>query len=469
MRYTPLGAMKAVNQAFLRIPKEEIRRLLKRRAPLSLKHGMTMYTSQGTPRVISVQLRPWVIDAAQKRFFYKVCRTLRSAMERVMPLYLSRPDVRRILPLEPEEHEWLMEANAGGVQRPQAVLDRLDSTATFARPDWRENFWFLEPNSVGIGGVHYIHATCDLTRDWVLPLLRKEVPGLRFSPPDDVRRLLFKMMQRHARATGRKLRRVALIEDQSVREGTDEFTAVARQFSLWGLPAVTADPRDILLRRGELTVKGKPVNMFYRDTEITEMIEMAGGKAVRLDGMKQAFIRNQVVSSIAGEFDHKSAWELFTNPEFSRYFTGPQKRLFREHVLWTRLLWERRTTDPKGRNIELLPYARRNRENLVLKPNRLYGGEGVVFGHLTGQSVWERHLARAARRPYTHVVQQAVRVHAELFPEASPQGEVSLEPYYAVTGFAATSDGMAVLGRSSKEAVVNVSRKGGLIAIWQMG
>jgi len=468
MRYTPLRAMEEINAAFLRIPKEEVRRILERRDPLSIKHGMSMYTSKGKPRVIDVQMRPWVMDAAQKKFFHWACRLLRSALAHVMPLYLSDPAVRRVLPLEPLEHEWMLSANAGGLQRPQAVLDRLDSTATFACSDWRDNFWFLEPNSVGIGGVHYIQATCELTKDWVIPPLRRALPGLSFVFPDDIREILFKLMARHARAIGRRLRRVAFIEDQSVNEGTDEFSSVARQFNRWGVQAVTADPREIVARGGELRVKGKPMDLFYRDTEITELFEMAGKRPHLLNGMREAFVQNQVVSSIAGEFDHKSAWELFTNPEFSRHFTLRQKNLFRKHVLWTRLLWQRRTTDRQGRTVDLFPYARRNRETLVVKPNRMYGGEGVYFGHQMTQKTWELQLDRAARRPGTHVVQQATQVRAELFPVALRNGRVRLEPFYAVTGFVATRDGLAVLGRSSKESVVNVSRQGGLIAIWQL-
>lgn len=470
-RYTPIRAMEAINTAYRRIPKEEIRRMMERRHALSIKHGMSMFTSHGKAKVIDVQLRPWGFDRAQRRFFHRTCRLLRSALARLMPLYVEDPKVRRVLPLEPMEHEWMLQANAEGIQRPQAVLDRLDSTATFACSDWKENFWFLEPNSVGIGGVHYIPATCHLTHEWLLPTLRKHLPDLRLAFPDDTRQILLKMMVRHAGATGRKLRRVALVEDQSVNEGTDEFTSVAQQLTRWGLEAITADPRDVELRRGELAIRGKRVDLLYRDTEITELFEMVGGAkaSTKLNGMKEAFLRNQVISSIAGEFDHKSCWELFTNPEFARCFTLRQKRMFRRHVLWTRLLWERRTTNRQGRTMDLFPYARRNREGLVIKPNRMYGGEGVFFGHQMTQKTWERQLDRAARRPGTHVIQHATQVRAELFPVAGADGAVRLEPFYCVTGFAATRDGIAVLGRSSKEAVVNVSRKGGLIAVWQLG
>ncbi len=469
MRTTPLRVMEAANAAFLRIPKAEIQKILSRKERLSLRHGMCMFTDRGKPRIIDVQLRPWVVDGRQLRFFHRACLLLRRALARVMPLYLHQERVRRIVPLPPQEHAWVMEVNARGLQRPQAVLDRLDATATFAVTDWR-NFWFLEPNSVGIGGVHYIPAACALTEQWILPTLRRVLPTLPLSAPDDIRQLLLKLFARHARAIGRRLHRVGLIENRSGVGGTEEFGSVARYLARRGLAAVVADPREVALRRGDLTVKGKGVDLLYRDSELEEILEMGRRSGMRsIAGMREAFLRNRVISSIAGEFDHKSVWELFTNPEFARHFTFRQRRLFRDHVLWTRLLWERRTTDLKGRSVDLPGFARRNREFLTLKPNREYGGEGVLFGHDVTQKAWERHLERAFRRPGTHVVQQRAPVKAELFPVARPDGSVRLEPYYAVTGFAATRDGLAVLGRSSKEAVVNVSRKGGLIAIWRLG
>jgi uncharacterized circularly permuted ATP-grasp superfamily protein len=209
------------------------------------------------------------------------------------------------------------------------------------------------------------------------------------------------------------------------------------------------------------------VDLFYRDTEITELIQMPG-RAKMLPVLKEAFKRNQVISSIAGEFDHKSAWELLTNPEFSRHFTSAQRALFKAHVLWTRLLWERKTTDWNGRRVDLAAWTLRHRKDLLIKPNRAYGGEGVVFGHQASRRVWENTLSRALHKPYTHVVQRATQVHAEPFPTAHPDGSVTLEPYFAVTGFAASPDGIAFLGRASQESVVNVSRRGGLIAIWKL-
>jgi hypothetical protein len=469
MRYTPPQAMEAINAAFLRLPKEEVQRLLARKEALFVKHGMSMFTPQGKVRIIEVSLRPWVIHRDQERYFHQTCMVLRSALARLMPMYLADPRVRQILPLESEEHEWIVGANAKRLQTPQAVVDRLDATAIFTVPDWRENFWFLEPNSVGIGGIHYIPATCELTAEWLGPTLRRHRPDLKLVFPDDIRALLLKLFSRHARAIGRRLRRVALVEDQSSCEGTDEFPWVAKYLRRHGISACTADPRDLAIHRKELVVKGRPVDLIYRDAEITELLEMArqGGKDT-VEAIRQAFVRNQVVSSVAGEFDHKSAWELLTHPDFSDGFTLRQRRLFKAHVLWTRLLWERKTTDPFGKEVDLVPFARRHREMLLIKPNRAYGGEGVVFGNQATPGIWERELGKAVKSPFTCVVQKAAPVQSEWFPVARPDGTVRLESSYAVTGFAATQDGIAFLGRASREAGVNVSRKGGLIAIWRL-
>lgn len=456
--------MAAINGAFERLPARQAAAFRRRYDPVARKHQMVMYTDHGAERVIDAQYRPWLVTDAQRRFFHRACLTLKSALARVLPLYLVNPRVRQVVPLEPDEDAWFWQVLGGVPQTPQTVFDRLDSTATFAHDRWASEFWFLEPNAVGIGGVHYIPATYHTVHALVDPWLQRTFPTLRTGPMDDIRDLLLETMRAHARAIGRRRCHVAFLEDQSERSGTAEFEHVADYFRRRGVRAVTADPRHLRLRRGEIHAKDFPVDVFYRDTEVTEFLEMAR-EGVPIDVVREAFRRNQVVSSMAGDFDHKSAWELFTNPVFSRYFTPAQRALFARHVLWTRLLWERRTTDPRGQPVDLPTYARRHRTRLVLKPNREYGGEGVTFGHATTQAAWERALAAALRQPGTTVIQHTARVHTERFPQIDARGRVTFTPLYAVTGFAATPRGLAILGRSSQRAVVNVSRGGGLIAV----
>jgi carboxypeptidase Taq len=138
-------------------------------------------------------------------------------------------------------------------------------------------------------------------------------------------------------------------------------------------------------------------------------------------------------------------------------------------VWWTRVLGDRRTTLPDDKEGDLLDYARRNRELLVLKPNRAYGGTGVMLGAATGEGEWEKALQGAvlqADNPeQSWVVQSATRLPVHEFPVVGPDGRVFGEPFYAVMGFAATENGLGTMCRVSQKQVVNVAQRGGLAAV----
>jgi hypothetical protein len=115
----------------------------------------------------------------------------------------------------------------------------------------------------------------------------------------------------------------------------------------------------------------------------------------RLEGIRALFLQNRMVSAIGGDLDHKSCWEVLTSEELAaRYFSIAERQLFRRHVLWTRIVSERRTDTPDG-PMDLVEYVRDYREELVLKPNRGYGGAGVVLGAALSQSEWETLIEQA--------------------------------------------------------------------------
>jgi uncharacterized circularly permuted ATP-grasp superfamily protein len=147
-----------------------------------------------------------------------------------------------------------------------------------------------------------------------------------------------------------------------------------------------------------------------------------------------------------------------------RYFSVDERRLFQRHIPWTRLLADRQTALPAGRVGDLLEYVRRERERLVIKPNRGYGGDGVVLGHSSDQSGWESAIERALRDPDRWVAQEVVDVPVHQFPLVGDDGLVRFEPFFSVMGFVATPYGVGVLARASQKAVVNVAQQGGLCA-----
>src|SRR5205085_2847520 len=150
--------------------------------------------------------------------------------------------------------------------------------------------------------------------------------------------------------------------------------------------------------------------------------------------MRTLFRQNRVVSSISAELDQKSIFELFTDPVLAeRLFTVEERQVMRRHVLWTRLLAPRFTTSPQGERIDLPEWARRERESLVLKPNRSYGGDGVVVGHTVDQGTWESTLDRAlADTESRYVLQQASPIPVQSFHVIDADGQVEVQPFYVV-------------------------------------
>jgi uncharacterized circularly permuted ATP-grasp superfamily protein len=120
---------------------------------------------------------------------------------------------------------------------------------------------------------------------------------------------------------------------------------------------------------------------------------------------------------------------------------------------------------PDGQQDDLLDYVRRERETLVLKPNRAYGGTGVLIGHALTGPEWDSAIELALAVGERWVVQQLTSIPVNEFPVIGPDGAVHVEPFYTVMGFAPSKYGLAILGRASQKQVVNVAQRGGMCAV----
>jgi hypothetical protein len=457
MEYVPTAPL---YRELARLSRQELVDRLHAVRALGATRGLRYLDDYGRARTIDMALLPWVLTPTQIAFFYRVAQLLADALLILPWLYGHVKAARQILRLDPAQESWLQLASRP-MRRPLAVVGRLDSTATFAHATWRTTFKMLEPNAVGVGGVHYAPAACSVILDVLGDVLQRAYPGRRIVPTPDPRALLLDELRGVGRRLGRRVRRVALIENTDYTTGTDEFGSLARHLSQQGLQAVVADPRDLHLRHGRLTAKDLEVDLLYRDCELDEFIEIASASH-RLTALRRAICEGRLVSGLWWEFDQKSAWELFTDPVYARYFSPAQRHFFRERLPWTRLVRQAQVSDAAGRHVDLVPYIRRHKNRFVLKPNTLYGGEGVVVGDTVSQAVWERTLGRALHGDERYVVQQRARIHTERFPVLE-DGRVRQAERRVVSGFFFNSSGVGLVGRFSTEPVVNVSRGGGLL------
>ena len=426
--------------------------------------GVRYLDDAGRARAIDVALKPWVLTSAQLLAFHHVARDLSDALLRLAHLHARVRAVREIVRFSPERAAW-MQLCAHPRSRPLAVIGRLDSTAIYDHARWRADFRMLEPNAVGVGGVHYAPAGCAIAMEVVGDLVMRALPGRAITATPDPRQLLVEELRAVAMRRHRPVRAVALIENTDFTTGTDEFQELARYLRGLGLTAVVADPRTLRLVRGELMAGNTRVDFLYRDSELSEFIEMER-RDRRLTALRDAIRQGRLVSGLTWEFDQKSAWEVFTDARYARYFTPAQRRLFRAHLLWTRLVRETTVSDPAGRLVDLIPFIRRHQRRLVLKPNAMFGGEGVVLGPMVNRRVWETALSRALHGRERYVVQELASIPSDTCP-ALQRGGVRWTDRCVVSGFFFNSFGIGLVGRFSSLPVVNVSRGGGLIpALW---
>lgn len=459
-----------VRQAFYTIPPEVLVALEQTMTQESFRRNV-VYVRDGHTEAIRVLMRPTGIMPDQLAYLHYVSLTLIDALKRLPDLYIQDFAVRGVVPLTPPEEKWLWECWGPSQREFNPVFGRLDAVIDFTSPMWKDSLHFMEPNLSGVGGLHLIPSCEQLLAEVVMPVVNTYDAGLVLEAGQDLRELFIQEVVDHLDAIGRRGQTVCFIEAKYSGDGPVEQAPLAEYYrERHGLTILHADPTELCLKGGEVYYEDTPVDIGYRDYEIRDLLELEAEEGLDIGPLRALFKQNRIVSSVAGEFDHKSCWEILTDPQFTqKYFTADERQVFRRHVLWTRVLANRRTTLPDGASGDLLEYARHDQERLVIKPNRSYGGDRVIIGPAVSPEEWQAELqlavTAAERGEEQFVLQQLARIPVSEFPVISPQGQVSLEPFYTVMGLAPTKYGVSLLGRASQKMVVNVAQRGGMFSV----
>jgi hypothetical protein len=423
--------------------------------------------NDGVKQPIALTLRPRLLNLTCRGYVHHVTWHIRMGLRRLSRILRDDPRAREILPLSAIEDDWLQRYRRTdlrfGNKRGERIICRLDALARFDGSGWQKTLKFLEPNVVGIGGMRYSPNAEEVMLDRVVPALTDADDEMALEHNFDPRALLMDDLLEHARALGVSEKpTIAFVDDKSLYKHGGEFSHLVPYLNQLGHSCIYADPRELeLSSEGHVVCEGRRVHVMYRFLEIRELADIeAAGHDLR--AMHAAFAQGMVVPTAGGDLEHKSSFEVLTNPLFRAGFTSEQLAVFKAHVLWTRLLFERKTTGPDGTELDLVRHAREHKERLVLKPNRAYGGEGVVIGECAGESEWQGAIDAAMREPKSHVVQELSPPDIERFPQINAGGDVELVPLFAAVGFFPGRKGLGVFGRVSKNRVVNIHAGGGI-------
>jgi hypothetical protein len=453
-----------VRRAFHTLDQQKLLDLFARiRQSCSERHVVYMRDGQVEP--IRLLPCPVTLLPDQVGYLHFVSQTIHNALSRLPDLYFKDDAVRKTLQLSDGEEEWLRNCWGAGHQESNPIFGRLDAVADFSSPMWKDSLRFVEPNMSGIGGLHLVPMCEEILSECVLPILHEFDHGLHLETGHDSRELLMQEMLDHLETIGRPGRTICFIEPRFATSGIDEQEDVARFYhERYGLKVLHADPTELTIAAGEVCFAGNVIDLAYRDYSVLDLLTLQQ-KGHDVEPMRTLFRENRIISSIAAELDQKSCWEIFTDPQYAHYFDASERQVFRRHILWTRTLAQRTTELPDSRQGDLLEYVRRERETLVLKPNRSYGGEGVLIGLATAQSDWESAIEQSLSDQANWVVQQLASIPVYEFPVVDEFDSIHMEPFYLVMGFAPSKYGVAILARASQKQVVNIAQRGGICAI----
>lgn len=424
------------------------------------------YQRGGVTETVRLLPCPLILRPDQVGYTHYISQTVLNCIKRLPDLYFEVPQVREILRVTPIEEEWLRECWTPAHREANPVFGRLDAVVDYATPLWLDSIKFLEPNLSGIGGLHMAPTAMGVLADLVLPALLAQDPSIRLQLADDIRELLLQEMLEHLEAIGRREGQIVLVDPKYAVDGPDEPEALAAYYrERHGMSVLHADVSELRLSGDDVWYGDTRVDLAYRDESVLDLMDLAA-EGVDIAPMRALLRQNRVVSSITAELDQKSCFEVFTDPELAeRFLTVEERQVVRRHVLWTRIVSDRRTVSPAGERVDLLEYARKQRESLVLKPNRSWGGEGVLVGPTAAQSEWDEALDRVLAAGDRWVVQQIAAVPVKSFHVLDESDRLHVEPFYIVMGFAPSRYGVALLARASQRAVVNVAQQGGMCAV----
>jgi DNA-binding transcriptional MerR regulator len=455
-----------VQNAIDSIPHDEMIELIKSiRREAKARH--LVYQRDGVDEIISLLPSPITLRPDQLGYTHYVSQTLLNCIKRLPDLYFSSPEVHELLRISPPEEEWLRECWTPAHREANPVFSRFDVAVDYSRAAWKDSIKFMEPNLTGIGGLHISPTSMEVLADLVVPAMMIQDPTIRLQLAEDIRELLLQDLMEHLDAIARPEGQIVLVDPKYSIDGPDEMQALMDYYKeRYGITVLHADVTELKLRGDEVYYGDARVDLIYRDASVQDLIELAS-EGVDVAPMRALLKQNRVVSSIAAELDQKSCFEVFTDPLLAdRFLTEAEQLVMRRHVLWTRILSDRRSSAPDGKQVDLLEFARKNRETLVLKPNRSYGGEGVIVGPGVDQGAWESGIEQALKDQNDRwVLQETAEIPVKSFHLLDDPGELRVVPFNVVMGIAPSNYGVAMLVRASPGRVVNIAQGGGTCAV----
>jgi glutathionylspermidine synthase len=410
-----------------------------------LRSGMRKKRLLYGDRPIGIALRPHLLDQEQFRALTLSAERVTSALEKIVAAVVEDPKLMDELGLTEAECRMALVdprfSTAG-------VTTRLDA---FVHGD---EIKFVESNAENPSSLSDQE---ELNRVLLeLPVMANFARRYRLRQFSPVEKLLETLLSVYHEWGGGGVPNVAILDWKDLPTQS-EFVLLQEYFSARGVPTIISSPDDLEYERGQLRCGTFRIDLVYKRVIIHEFL-------ARYDDshpLIRAYMNHDVclVNPFRCKIMHKKAvFEMLTDERRQDWFSSSEKEAIHRTVPWTRRVSDRKTTR-KGKRINLLEFIRRNRSEVVLKPNDDYGGHGIHFGAQLDEHQWNNAIERAVSGDY--IVQDALNLHPEVFPIFSDT-EWKLQPMFVDTNpFLFRGKVCGAMVRLSSTPIVNVTSGGG--------
>ena len=366
-------------------------------------------------RPLADSLRPTFLTEATYNAVQDTVYLLRQAVLLIAAAFFNE---ERVLREELGLEDWEIELAAMPTDVIRlAAMSRMDSFMT------KDSFKFVEINGESPAGMAYIHELGHIYR--ALPLFRefeRQHPVRFVSPMAHTLAALLRTY--HEEFDGRREQPAIAIVDHLDTPTIHEFYLLKAYFERMGCPCEVADPRALECRDGWIYANGRKIDILYRRLLLNEFYAIKDDCTAFLEGYLAQ--KTCYLNSFRSKLVHKKAVFCFlTDERYTHLLSPEQQEAIRQHIPWTRMLREQKTTF-RGLKIDLLDFVRANRKYFVIKPNDEYGGKGVTLGFAATQAEWDAAIARSFHADF--VVQEVVDIHREPFLMKTDDGSWDLVP-----------------------------------------
>lgn len=402
-------------------------------------------------RVLSPYIRPHFVSVDQWSYLKDRCRIIWHCIEKMGQAIKGSDQLQQELGITERERE-LVSIDPGFVGI--SVTSRLDSFLT------ENSFQFVELNGESPAGISYCEVMGRIFMD--LPVMKQFAERFKVTPLYAREHLLKTLLRAYAEWSGNHNHKpnIAIVDLRGLPTQC-EFEQFQEFFQNEGYNAQIIHPDELEFTNGRLRKGDFEIDVIYRRLLVNEFLDNFEICRPFYEAYKARAVC--AVNSLHAKFVHKKMlFGLLTDEVNAGIFTAEEQAAIHQHIPWTRRMCERKTIY-KGQEVDLIELARKQRDNMVLKPNDEYGGKGVQVGWELDESQWDEAIQTALVGDY--LLQERVQTAREVFPYYDSESkEISfLEQLVDLDPLLFYGEVEGAFTRLSSTSLCNVTSGGGMV------